>query len=1075
MTTSLRTLFYTICMCIIAACVWGCGSSETPKIKLSKNDHILLIGNNLGSRMMNYGYFETELQLRYPDSLLFIRNMSDGGNTPGFRPHASRNSPWAFPGAEKYQTALANYPDSVGHFSTTDNGLNSDSKGHFETEDQWLTRLQADIIIAFFGYSESFQGESSVESYKAELDAFVQHTLAQQYNGEHAPQLALVSPIAFEDLSDQYDLPDGKQENVNLSLYSRAMEEVAAKYEGVHFVDMFSPTKSWYQESDESLTIDGFQLTEAAYARFSKVLVNKLFGEKEAEAEAHRKLVHAAVMEKNWMWHNDFKIPNGVHAYGRRYNPFGPENYPAEIEKIREMTSIRDEAIWQATKGEKMDLAAADAKTKKLPDIKTNYKPSEKNGTPEYLYGQDALDKLHTPPGYKIELFASEQDFDDLANPVQIAFDNKGRLWVATMPSYPHYKPGDAKPNDKLIILEDTDGDGRADQQTTFADSLHLPLGFTIAAEGVYISQGTNLMLYKDMDGDDRADTHEILLSGFDDHDTHHAHSAYTTDPSGAIYMGEGTFLRTSVETPYGPVRGTNGGFYRYDPNRKKLERAAQLYIPNPWGIAFDEWGQDFFADTSGPDVHWMMPGTVKPMYGVVTPKSRNLIEDAHRVRPTSGLEFVSSRHFPDEVQGDLLINNTIGFLGTKQHKLIDDGTGYHSEHRHDLVWSEDKNFRPVDMEFAPDGSLYIADWHNVLIGHMQHNARDPYRDHVHGRIYRVTYPSRPLVEPAKVDGASIEVLLDNLKLPEYRTRSRSRRELRRYNASEVQASLYNWIDRLDQNDPRYEHHLLEALWVSWGLNKVDESLLRQLLQSQDFHVRAAAVRVLRYNAHQIDEQPELLMQAANDNHGRVRLEAITAASWLDKEVGLPIVEAAGKKPLDDWIIDAYETALAHLNGHPRQEKKEIAVQTSLKGKEKDLFLKGKEIYDREGYCGTCHQLDGKGLTASGFPPLSQTPWVNGSQERLIKIVLKGLMGPIEVKGKEYPGQVPMTPFGGMLNDEEVAAVLTYVRNSFGNQSSAVSPEKVRVVREQASSKTGFYSPEELLREHPLEKKLSRK
>src|SRR5688500_9777631 len=201
------------------------------------------------------------------------------------------------------------------------------------------------------------------------------------------------------------------------------------------------------------------------------------------------------------------------------------------------------------------------------------------------------------PPGYNIELSASEKEFTDLAKPVQISFDNKGRLWVSTMPSYPHYKPGDSKPNDKIIILEDTNADGRADKQVTFADSLHLPVGFEIAAEGVYVSQGTNFVLFTDTDKDDKADKKEILLSGFDDHDTHHAHHAYTSDPSGAIYMGEGVFLHTNIETPYGPVRGTNGGFYRYSLQRHKLERTAQLSILNPWGIAFDDWGEYFFAE----------------------------------------------------------------------------------------------------------------------------------------------------------------------------------------------------------------------------------------------------------------------------------------------------------------------------------------------------------------------------------------------------------------------------------------------------------------------------------------------
>lgn len=1032
----------------LAALQYG---SDNSSLTVKKGSHIVLIGNNLGSRMMNYGHFETEMHLRYPDSSLTIRNMCDGGDTPGFRPHPGRPSPWAFPGAEAFQTELAR---------------NSGSEGHFETPDQWLTRLKADIIIAFFGYNESFQGEPGLSNCKAELEAFIRHTLSQRYNGESPPQLAIVSPIAFEDLSNRFDLPDGKRENANLALYTQAMKEVAAKTK-VRFLDVFTPSKRWFETSDAPLTIDGSQLTDTGYARLAPLLADQVFGKVASKAEAHRALVRAAVQEKNWFWHNDFKIPNGVHVFGRRHKPFGPDNYPAEVAKIREMTALRDSAIWHAVKGEKFDLEAADRTTSRLPPVKTNFQLAEKSGNPEYLYGQDALNKLTAAPGYKIELFASEQELKDLAKPAQLSFDNRGRLWVATMPSYPHYKPGDAKPDDKLLILEDTEGDGRADKQTIFAAGLHLPVGFEFAPEGVYVSQGTNLVLLKDTDGDDKADAKEIILSGFDDHDTHHAIHAFCADPSGAIYMGEGIFLHSNVETPYGPVRGTNGGFYRYAPQRRHLERTAQLAIPNPWGIAFDEWGQDFFAETSGPDVRWMTPGSVKPRYGVATHKSYNLIEDAHRVRPTSGLEFVSSRHFPDEVQGDLLINNTIGFLGTKQHAIADDGTGYKSHHRQDLVQGTDRNFRPVDMEFAPDGSLYLVDWHNVLIGHMQHNARDPLRDRVHGRIYRVTYPSRPLVKPSKVAGARVEELLDNLKLPEYRTRYRTRRELRGRKTSDVLPKLNAWVASLDRKDPKYEHHLLEALWVTWGLNRVDETLLRQLLHASDYRARAAAARVLRYAGHQIASQADLLMQAARDEHGRVRLESIVAASWLDKKNGLPILAEAAKKPLDKWIVHAHATAVAHLNGRELTPRAEKPLESDLKGMDLQLFTKGKAIYDREGFCVTCHQADGRGVAASGSPSLAGTQWVVGSEERLVKLTLKGLHGPMEVLGKQYSGEVPMTPFEGLLNDEEVAAVLTFVRNSFGNKAPAISPEKVKAVRKSIENKEGFYSPAELLQQHP--------
>ncbi|WP_316818533.1 PVC-type heme-binding CxxCH protein [Pedobacter nyackensis] len=1025
-------------------------------IKIKKGSRIVLIGNNLASRMMNFGHFETEMHLRYPDSLLFIRNMADGGNTPGFRPHPSRNSPWAFPGAEKFQTELA---------------TNSGSEGHFPTEDEWLVMLKPDVILAFFGYSESFQGAEGLENYKAELDAFIKHTLSQKYNGVAVPELAIVSPIAFEDLSDKRDLPNGKKENVNLELYAKAMEEIALKNK-VLFIDAFTPTSKWFQSKSEDFTIDGSQLNDEGYAKFSVMLADKVFGNKSAKDESNRELVRKAVLEKNWMWHNDIKIPNGVHAYGRRYDPFGPKNYPAEVAKIREMTAIRDQAIWQAAKGKQMDVAGADARTSVLPEVETNYKPSGKNGNAEYLYGKDALDKFHLAPGYKIELFASEVEFPDLAKPVQMTFDTKGRLWVSTMPTYPHWKPGDPKPNDKILIFEDTNNDGKADKQKVFADGLHLPIGFSFAPEGVYVSQGTNLILLTDTDGDDKADVKKIIMSGFDDHDTHHAHSTYTMDPSGAIYMGEGVFLHSNVETSYGPVRATNGGFFRYAPQRNHLERVAQLSIPNPWGIAFDDWGQTIYAETSGPSVRWMLPGTIKPRYGETVNKGLDLVEEKHKVRPTSGLEFVSSRHFPNEVQGDYLINNTIGFLGAKQHMLIDDGTGFKGKHRQDLFWSDDKNFRPVDLEFAPDGSLYLIDWHNVLIGHMQHNARDPLRDHLHGRVYRITYPSRPLVKPAKIAGASIDVLLNNLKLPEYGSRYRTHIELRGRKASDVLPRIKTWVAKLDKKDPKYEHHVLEALWVTWGLNKLDQNLLKMMLNAKDYRARAAAVQVVRYMGHQLPDQSDLLLKAAKDVHGRVRLEAITAASWLDKAKGLPIVMEAGKKDLDEWIAPAYEAAVAHLNGvSVKAVKQVVQSQTALKGNEQDQYVKGKAIFMREGFCVTCHQEDGKGLGLAGFPPLAKTMWVEGSIDRLIKLTLKGLHGPIEVLGKKYPGQVPMTPFGGMLNDDEVAAVLTYVRNSFGNNASAVSPAKVKEIRASIAGKDDFYTPEALLKAYPMEKK----
>jgi hypothetical protein len=202
---------------------------EEPRVKLKKGTSIILLGNNLGSRMTDFGFFETELHLRYPDSMLYIRNMCDGGNTPGFRPHSARPTPWAFPGAEKFQDELAESPRS---------------EGFNEYPDQWLSKHRADIIIAFFGYNESFQGKAGLENFKSELEAFIKHTANQKYNGVGAPQLVLVSPIAFEDLSDKYDLPNGKLENGNLLVYSEAMREIAVKNR-VPLMSSRQPNNGW--------------------------------------------------------------------------------------------------------------------------------------------------------------------------------------------------------------------------------------------------------------------------------------------------------------------------------------------------------------------------------------------------------------------------------------------------------------------------------------------------------------------------------------------------------------------------------------------------------------------------------------------------------------------------------------------------------------------------------------------------------------------------------------------------------------------------------------------------------------
>ena len=1044
-------------------------------------ERIVFLGNGLAERDVYFSRMETELHLRFPEKNLIIRNMGRPGDTPGFRPHPARVSQWAFPGAEKF------HPELNSHFG----------KGFFPTPDQWLTHLKADTIIAFFGYNESFDGPDRVANFEAELDAFARHTLSKAYNGTSAPRLVLVSPIAFEDLSGKKDLPNGKKENANLKLYSEAVRTVAKKH-GLTYVDFFTPTLARYaKKSLPSLTINGFAPTESGYQELAMILADATFGKANGRSEADVQLANAAVKEKDYFWNNDYNLVNGVHTHGQRYDPFGPQNYPDEILKTRQMMALRDARIHEIVSGKTNTLMVDDSNTHPLPAVPTNFKRPV-----DYLDGEKAIEKMTVMPGYKVQLFASEKEFPDLRKPVQMSFDNRGRLWVAVTPAYPHYKPGESRPDDKILILEDTDGDGKADKQTVFADKLHLPIGFELAPEGVYLSQEPNLCLLVDDNHDDRADRMEILLHGFDTHDTHHAISAYSADASGAFYLLEGRFLHSQVETPYGPQRVNDGGAWRFDPKNFRLERYIQSDVNNPWGIAFDDWEQCVLSDASSGENYWALPISAKMPYGVEIERAGEFVPK--RSRPTSGSEFVSSRHFPDAVQGQFMTCNSIGFLGINFSAVREDGSGFTGSLAGDLISSTDPNFRPVDLEFAPDGSLYFIDWHNALIGHMQHNARDPNRDHEHGRIYRITYPSRPLVKPAQVAGASIPELLENLKLPEYRTRYRTRRELRGRPAAEVIPAVKAWAAKLDKTDPRYEHHLIEALWATWAQNRPDSGLILACLNARSHQARAAATHVLRYTTHQIPNGVALLRQAANDAHGRVRLEAIVAASWLDNADGARIVLDALRHPFDKWMSPVtrqilettlkddvaalvkadpqilaentrardYLAGALQLNAAPpAADKREYGPTRPLNAAEMKSYALGKEVFHRDAHCATCHQPAGTG-TPGIYPPLNLpgNPWL-AEDDRLIKVVLKGLWGPLELGGKRFGpanGVPPMAGFGGMLNDEEAAGVINYVRQSFGNNLPLITPAQVTRVREMTKNRADFYMVEEIMKEHPI-------
>jgi len=548
-------------------------------------------------------------------------------------------------------------------------------------------------------------------------------------------------------------------------------------------------------------------------------------------------------------------------------------------------------------------VAAAQAPARKEPNL----------GGDVDLASQDpvvALARLKPAEGYEVSLFASEREFPELANPLAMTWDTRGRLWVLTSPTYPHVGP-DETPNDKLIILEDGNGDGRADKVKVFADRLYIPTGFALGDGGVYISQQPNLMFLQDTDGDDRADTRRVILHGFGTEDSHHSIHAYTWGPDGALYFQEGTFLHSQVETPYGPVRVDYAAVFRYEPRTEKLSVFVTYPFANPWGHVIDGWGQNFISDASNGYNYW---GTAFSGHVDYPNKQKPMREwTLTRVRPTAGSEFVRSRHFPESAQGNFLFNNTIGFQGIKQYRTVEDGSGFVGVEIEPLLQSTDPNFRPVAMQFGPDGALYVVDWFNPLVGHMQYSLRDPRRDKTHGRVWRITAKGRPLLARPVIHGATIAQQLDLLKAYEDRTRYQARLALRDRPTGEVLPAVQRWIDGLDPADPAIEHHLLEALWIHEHHDTVNLPLLKRLLAAKEFRARAAAVRVLQHWFDRVDGAMGLLATAVRDEAPRVRLEAVRALSFVPTAAAAEAALTVLARPMDyylQYVLDSTMTTL---------------------------------------------------------------------------------------------------------------------------------------------------------------------
>lgn len=889
---------------LIAALLIFVFSLATPataaELDLHQGDRICLVGNELGERMQHHNHCEALLHQTFPELELTVRNL-------------------CFPGDEPYE-----------RIRSLD----------FGDPDSHLTHSKADVVMFFFGFNESFDGDEGISEFAQQLEKLVKETQTKKYNRKSAPRVVLISPIAFEDIGNP-NVTDGKEQNVNLAKYTAAMKKVAADTD-VPFADLYTPTKALFESSNEQLTLNGSHLNDAGYKALASIMIEALGGSPSSQVPADALM--AELKDKNFHWWHRYRAVNGYSIYGKRglNGKTGDGKYDNRdvMERERaildEMTANRDERVWAVAQGESVPKKCDDSNTLPFFDVVTNVgganDPNRKRGklgSLDYLPAAEQQKLFKLADGYEIQLVASEEQFPELANPVSLNFDNKGRLWVTTMQSYPHWQPK-TEMNDKVIILEDKDGNGTADKCTVFAEGLHQPTGFEIGNGGAYIAQQPDILFMKDTDGDDVADVSVRKLVGFDSADSHHGISAFEWSPGGSLHFNEGTFKYSQVESPYGLTRMHEAGVWRYNPRTEQFGTHVSLPFANPWGHVYDKWGQDFVSDASPGFNYWATPISGKIDYpakhaGGSFNDSVNNFKDTSlrgrdkyprfivkRTRPSAGNEIISSRHFKPEDQGDFLLCNVIGDRSILQHSMSEEGSGFAGEEKPALLFCEDGNFRPIDLQFAPDGSLYICDWHQALIGHLQHNLREPNRDHQHGRIWRVTCTGRDLVKAPRIAGEPIPAVLDVLKAYEDRARYNARRELAQRKSEDVIAAVKTWAAALDNADENYLHNVLEANWVLQAHNVVDMNLLSTALNADDYHCRGAATRIVCDMRHKLPNALDLIKQRISDDHARVRLEAVRACSFFGEEA-VEIVLDVLENDVDGYLQYTLDETMRHL------------------------------------------------------------------------------------------------------------------------------------------------------------------
>ncbi len=538
-----------------------------------------------------------------------------------------------------------------------------------------LATVGATMVFAQFGQTESFDGTDGLSAFRKRYHKLLDQLLSQ------TPRLVLLSPTPFENPGGL--LPDLSSRNLILEQYVSAIREIAAE-KGALFVDLFHPLKNRGANA-EPLTDDGWHLNQAGLKAVAGEVSEALgFSTSDMPGSTLRE----AIVEKNRLFADSWRPANWSFVYGDRVSqPFAKSSgdFPSlrqTFEAHRPLISQWDGKIQALARGEDREI---------IP-LPLTYPPTE-----SMLSADEEMAAFTLAEGLEVNLFASEEL--GVAKPVQFIWDEKGRLWVACSPTYPHLLPG-KKPSDFILVLEDTDGDGRADKSHRFAEGLTMVQGLELGGGGLYVCDFDRLIHLRDTDGDEMADEEETILAGFGIGDTHQLINSLCYGPAGNLWFTQGLHAFSRVETPHGLAVLEKAGVWRLDPRTRKLEGFFDggMAGHNCWGVAFDDYLQPFHKSGDRPHGYWSLPGLNSNPHPTQYHEIGKLFETSPK---TTALDFVGTAALPDELQGTALIAGYFGSL-VEAHRLEDHGSGFKSKQLPRLLTSSIPAFRPVDISVGP-------------------------------------------------------------------------------------------------------------------------------------------------------------------------------------------------------------------------------------------------------------------------------------------------------------------------------------------------------------------------------------